>query len=565
LFPQRWGLFVAQALLAQRVELHRDRASDPMAPEKNQKRFQTRIRQRQKCQASPFCATTPEFRLLRINRIGGVPRCCGFRVKWSALASTSRLSQSDQMRLKFDMTAGVTAVHRTVHNTIRRPTAFLIGANLFALLARMLSSVILTRLLDAEAFGTAAIISTFSLAIVMLTDFGFYQYTVRSPRLNDDGFLDKVWTVRLSRDILITAAFVLFSGLMAQYVRDSSLQLAFAVASLTLITEGASSMAFATATRDGNVNRLSIFDLIPVLATICISVGLAIWLRNYWALIIAGILGSILKMVLSYTMFPNSKRRLSFDWSIYREVWLFGRYIVPSSIITLLMGQTDRMILVRIFSKEQFGLYSLASTLSGAPSTLMNSYAGRILYPAFSNPKNRDSDLSGLFYEFGAKTRLLFIFLSAFLITFAPVLISMLYDDRYLNSAYYLSILLIAGVINFLIGTENEMIIACGRAKWQLYINLVRILIYAISSFLLFLYLGAIGLVWAVVVTAVLVKIIMTFVMNRIGIARIAGELRFFLTGLSGVGLGLLLTLACKTFWPTIPIPFYLSGSSTPV
>jgi lipopolysaccharide exporter len=442
---------------------------------------------------------------------------------------------------------------------IKRPSTILIGSNFIALFARMVSSVILTRLLDAAAFGTAAIISTFSFVIVMLTDLGFYQYTVRSDRIDEEGFLDKVWTVRLNRDVIITIIFVLTSGLMAKYVRDPSLQLAFAVASLTLITDGMSSMAFATAAREGLLNRLSILDLIPVLAAIVVSIILAVLTRSYWALIISGVFGSILKMVLSYYMFPDSRRRIKFDKGVYLEIWRFGRFIVPSSIITLLLAQSDRFVLVRFFSIQQFGLYSLASTLSAAPSTLMSSYTARILYPVFSKPNGNKAGMSALFYKYGSKTRLLFIFLIGVFITSAPTVIAVLYDDRYLGASQYLSILLIAGAVNFLISTENEMLVAAGRVHWQMHINILKIAIYTISSLALYRAIGVIGLVWAIALTSIAVKIIMTVAMWYIGILRLKEEMKFMIAAFAGVILGVTITLVSKTIWVTVPLPF--SGS----
>jgi lipopolysaccharide exporter len=352
---------------------------------------------------------------------------------------------------------------------------------------------------------------------------------------------------------------VLTSGLMAKYVRDPSLQLAFAVASLTLITDGMSSMAFATAARGGLLNRLSMLDLIPVLAAIVVSIILAVLTRSYWALIISGVFGSILKMVLSYYMFPDSRRRIKFDKEVYLEIWRFGKFIVPSSIITLLLAQSDRFVLVRFFSIQQFGLYSLASTLSAAPSTLMSSYTARILYPVFSKPNGNKAGMSALFYKYGSKTRLLFIFLIGVFITSAPTVIAVLYDDRYLGASQYLSILLIAGAVNFLISTENEMLVAAGRVHWQMHINILKIAMYTIFSLALYRAIGVIGLVWAIALTSIAVKIIMTVAMWHIGILRLKEEMKFMIAAFAGVFLGITITLVSKTIWVTVPLPF--SGS----
>ena len=451
----------------------------------------------------------------------------------------------------------VASPQRFLQRVLKSPSAILVGTNIVSLLARMISTIILTRLLDTTAFGAIGIITTFSFVIVMLTDLGFYQYTVRSERINDAKFLDKVWTVRLTRDAIISVIFILCSGPMANYVNNPELQLAFVIMSLTLILDGASSMAFATAAKDRLIGRLSLLDFIPMAFTIPTTIVLAIEVRSYWAMIISIVFGSLIKAILSYTMFENSRRRLDFDRSIFIDIWKFGRFIVPSSVITLLIGQSDKLVLVRFFSIQDFGLYSLASNLSMAPSNLMNSYASRILYPAFSDSTIKaTSENSAIFYEFGSITRLLFIFFSGLIVTAAPVIIAILYDDRYINASQYLSILLLVNIINFVIGTENEMLVACGKVRWQLNFNIFRLFTYCLSGILLFRSIGPIGLVWALVVTSVLTKIGMSMAMGSLGIVRLKHELRFWGSAFLGLALGLGLTVLARDFAPNIPLPF---------
>lgn len=144
-------------------------------------------------------------------------------------------------------------------------------------------------------------------------------------------------------------------------------------------------------------------------------------------------------------------------------------------------------------------------------------------------------------------------------ITSAPAVIGILYDDRYFPAAQFLSILLVAGIINFVIDTETDMMVAIDRVRWQLYVNIIRLLVYALSSFTLYKVFGVIGVVWTIAFTAIVMKAVTSSVMWYLGIARIKEEMKFFLVAIMGAAVGMSITVSGKAFWSSMPLPFFSS------
>src|SRR3546814_14781212 len=97
------------------------------------------------------------------------------------------------------------------------------------------------------------------------------------------------------------------------------------------------SMAFATGVRHQQLRRLAVMDLVAVAGQLPISIALALWLQSYWALVFAGIIGSFLKVLLSYLLFPDSLRRVRFNFGRMKEMWDFSRYIGGTSADTMLV------------------------------------------------------------------------------------------------------------------------------------------------------------------------------------------------------------------------------------
>ena len=121
---------------------------------------------------------------------------------------------------------------------------------------RLVSSVILTRLLDVKSFGIMGFLSTINIIFVQMTDLGFFPYVVRQANETEE-MLDEVWTLRLLRSVVITGVIIALSPILAAYVQQPDLVPAIIISSLVVVIDGFSSMTFATAARRGATGRSS--------------------------------------------------------------------------------------------------------------------------------------------------------------------------------------------------------------------------------------------------------------------------------------------------------------------
>ncbi len=85
-------------------------------------------------------------------------------------------------------------------------TAIVVGTMLIQNMIRVVGSMILTRMLSAEAFGVIGVISSVAVTFGLLSDIGIVAFVVRHERSNERTFLDEVWTLRMIRSLLLTTA-----------------------------------------------------------------------------------------------------------------------------------------------------------------------------------------------------------------------------------------------------------------------------------------------------------------------------------------------------------------------
>ena len=80
---------------------------------------------------------------------------------------------------------------------------------------RMISSLILTRLLVPEAFGLMALISVLMTGFAMFSDMGISSSVVQSKRGDDPTYLNTAWTLQVIRGFVLWIFAALFADSMA--------------------------------------------------------------------------------------------------------------------------------------------------------------------------------------------------------------------------------------------------------------------------------------------------------------------------------------------------------------
>lgn len=406
---------------------------------------------------------------------------------------------------------------------------------------RIASTIILTRVLSPVDFGVTGFSGAVLNILLMMSDVGFGVYIIRHARGGDARLLDIVWTVRLVRGAVLTLALAACSGPLTLLLGKPELQLAIAVTGVQFVLDGCSSLAVFTAIRDEKLFMLSLLDIVSAITQTVAGVALALWLHSYWAIIVAGLIGTGLKSWLSYTLFPGAARRFAWDRAEVAELWRFGRTIAGAHTIQVLLSNVDKIALSRIFPLSLFGLYSLAFNLSGAASGFTNLYPSRILLPAFARAYRDDPiDLAQTYY--GTRRRLMVLYAVAMggFIAMAPAVVDLLYDPRYRAAATYLQWLALAPAIAMNNYAAREVLIVVGRVQSLLYANLVRLVWLALAGTGGFMAWGPIGLVAAVGCIEMPVQVYCWHELRRAGLLRIGQEVLI----LAGLVLGVVLGMA---------------------
>lgn len=411
------------------------------------------------------------------------------------------------------------------------------------LFVRTISSMTLTRLLRPADFGIVGIIGSVFYTAAMFTDLGFQGFLVRHERTDDRHFRNVIWTIHVKRGASLFILVAVASPLIAWLLGKPTVALPLAVASAVFAFEGLASLSLITALRRDKARELSLLELALQIFQTAAAVLLAFWWRNAWAMIAAMVLQSAMRTFLSYRLFDDSGQALDRDPAIVREFLAWSRIVLMSSALSLLLAQ-NQLILARVFSLQEFGLYSLALSIASAPRGFASSYVTKVVFPVYAFTwRERPDVLAQVYYKVRRRASALYAFACGGLIGGAPLLFALLYDPRYRGAALFMSIVMISVALFLPNFAAAELLTAKGEIKGTLRVNVVRLAWLVVAIPLGYLAIGALGIVAAVGTIEVPAMLYSWLLLHRNGVLRMREEIVYLLL----VGLGTLTGLIGAT------------------
>jgi O-antigen/teichoic acid export membrane protein len=415
-----------------------------------------------------------------------------------------------------------------------------LGLTTFAnLVLRTGSSMLLTRILTPRDFGIVGIVNAIFFAVFMVTDLGFEAYLIRHARTDDRRFRNVIWTIHATRGLALFVAVALASPLIAWAFDKPVIALPLAVASVGFFIHGVTSLSLMTALRRDMSRELSLLDFGLQVFAIAVGLLLALWWRNAWSLIAAMVLQDILRAILSYVVFPDSAHRPARDREISREFLAFSRMVLASSMLTLLIAQSDKLVLGRLFTLDQFGLYAIAFSIASAPTAFVQSYIRRIAFPVYAQTaREAPTQLACVYYSVRRKASALYAFGCGGIIGSAQLIVALLYDPRYAAASIFISILTIASALRLPNVAAGEFLTATGDMKRMVGIAAIRVLWLALAMPTGFLLFGPLGIVAAVGLVELPAMFYCWFLLHRSGVLDLREELSFIALIAAGAALG---------------------------
>ncbi|MFQ5654390.1 MAG: oligosaccharide flippase family protein [Planctomycetota bacterium] len=242
--------------------------------------------------------------------------------------------------------------------------------------------IILFRLLEPDDFGAISIVT-----VVLAIAQAFTQTGVDLALVREGGdvrrYLDSFWSLQVVRGVILGGIIAVLAAPIAIWQGTPLLTDYLLVASLVPILEGLRSVSPILFNRALDQKRPVIADSTCSILSFGALVGLAVWLRSPWAIVINQVFSTLIRSA-SYHIVHPVRTRFTLRWSLLRRFARFGVGFNLSQSTRYLVDTVDRLLIGRHLGMHTLGIYDRSHVLAHYGQSQLPQFLAAVVFPGFS-------------------------------------------------------------------------------------------------------------------------------------------------------------------------------------
>ncbi|KTE18977.1 hypothetical protein ATE67_15620 [Sphingopyxis sp. H050] len=342
---------------------------------------------------------------------------------------------------------------------------------------RLASNVVLAWLLAPALLGTMLLINTLRTGGELLTDVGVGQSIVNNPRGNDPAFFNTAWTVQIVRGALLSLLALALTIPIAHAYGEPELLVLIPAAAPIFFLSGLTSPARFLLQKRLEIRKLALFDLATAIFGSGVQLLLAFLMPSIWALILALLIGAFVPMVASFFLIDWRMHHLRWEKEAVRSIVHFGKWVFLSSLVYFLAMYFDRLYLADLIPLALLGVYGIARTFADAFTELFQRMGNFLIFPKISATGLRGQELQSTINPMRLALLGLVATGLALAVALADQFIYLVYDARYHDAGFFLTVLLVGTWFAILASMADAMMMGLGKPSGVAFGNCVKFFI----------------------------------------------------------------------------------------
>ena len=336
----------------------------------------------------------------------------------------------------------------------------------------LVSVIILARLLTPEDFGIVAMGAITIALINSFSEVGVAMLLIRERDVGREEY-DTAWTIKIVQGFFVSTLLVVGAPLAASYFGDDRVVAILYVLAIGAVLDGTQNIGISIARKELDFALDFRFHVYVRLVNFFLTVGLALLLQSYWALIYGRVLSSLVSVPLSFAMHPYRPRLSLARAGKYLR---FSLSIVPLKFGRYLNNKVDAIVVGGLGGTNQLGLYNVAAELAAMLTHEILVPLGRGLMPNYSK-LNHDPPQLAEAYGHVLRIAAAFILPLGFgLSAVAEHVVAVLLGSQWTAAGPLVEMLALYGMLVGLIHImSNQILIASGHERRSALVMWIRL------------------------------------------------------------------------------------------
>jgi O-antigen/teichoic acid export membrane protein len=414
----------------------------------------------------------------------------------------------------------------------------------------VISTLILVRLLSPSDFGIVAMAMSFVAMAQLLTAFGF-DVALIQRRDATEAHYHSAWTLNAILGLLIMLVMITAAEPISRFYGQPAVFWVVCAIAMAPLIGGFENIGVVTFRRELSFRREFTFQLSRKVIGFAVTIPLAFWLRNYWALVVGMITLRLAGTVTSYIVHPFRPRP-----SLAKAPSLIGfsRWLLLNNIVGFLKERSSDFFIGRMLGPAPLGVYNVTYEIASMPTTEVSAPINRALLPGFSRIA---SDAGAMRIAYGNALGMLALFAvpaAAGIFAVAPFIVPVLLGPSWLSGVFLMEILAFNGGLLLFHSSICTVLIANGHPQLVTKTNGLYVIVLLILFAILIPTQGLPGAAFAALTASVLLTPVYLAQVRRSLAIPTAVYIRVAARPLlAAVGMALLVRLVLPDWTPGMP------------
>ena len=342
------------------------------------------------------------------------------------------------------------------------------------------STMVLARLLTPEAFGVVATLTMIITFAEIFTDAGFQRYLIQFEFKDDK---DKYNTANVAfwsnliMSLILWTLIAIFSEPLARLVGNPGLGNVISFACVSIPLAAFSSIQMALYKRDFDFKTLFYTRIVGILIPIFITIPLAIWLRNYWALVIGTIAINFSNAVI---LTAKSKWKPSFYYSFNRlkKMFSFCSWTLIDTILVWATSYLDVFFIGMMLNEYYLGIYKTSIATVGQITSLITTALLPVVMPSLSRLQDNLPEMRKILLNFQKYTAIILLPLGTGIYFFSDLITDIMLGDQWNEAAGFIGLWGLMEVITVIFSRFCSIIYpAIGKPKISVIVQILHLIV----------------------------------------------------------------------------------------
>ena len=342
-----------------------------------------------------------------------------------------------------------------------------------------ITSIVLARLLTPEAFGVVTTLTMVITFAEIFTDAGFQKYLIQHE-FSDDKDRAQSTNVAFWSNFVMSLFIWLLIGLfcepLATMVGNPGLGHVLTISCVSIPLAAFSSIQMALYKRDLDFKTLFKVRIAGICIPIVVTIPLAMWFKNYWALVIGTIAANAVNAIL-LTVYSKWKPSLYYSFTKLKEMFSFTMWSMIEAVSIWLTSYVDVFIIGVYLNEYYLGLYKTSITLVGQITGLVVAATTPILFSSLSRLQSDEQAFRNMFFNFQKIVAMLIFPLGVGIFCYSGLVTSIL-GSQWMEAAPFICLWGLTSAITIILAHySSEVYRAKGRPKLSVLVQFLHIIV----------------------------------------------------------------------------------------